>query len=64
MYKFCVAMVKMFGAEHSREPNAIDTTRLLALGATRGFFWMVVSISCIQWGRKMFICFATIVVQS
>ena len=35
--KFVVAIVEVFGPEYMRRPNAQDTARLLAIGASRGF---------------------------
>ena len=35
MYKFCKAVIDVFGLEYFREPTAEDTTRLLAMNARR-----------------------------
>ena len=37
MEHFAYAVVKVFGKKYLREPNAEDTSRLLALGEARGF---------------------------
>ena len=36
LYKFCKAVIAVFGPEYLREPTAADTTRLLAINASRG----------------------------
>ncbi|KAM3364359.1 hypothetical protein ACQJBY_014602 [Aegilops geniculata] len=37
MYKFCQAVIEVFGPEYLRQPIAADTERLLATNAARGF---------------------------
>ncbi|KAI4995268.1 hypothetical protein ZWY2020_035171 [Hordeum vulgare] len=37
VYKFCKAVIAMFGPDYLREPTHEDTTRLLAMNASRGF---------------------------
>ena len=37
LYKFCKAVIAVFGPEYLREPTAEDTARLLAMNASRGF---------------------------
>ena len=49
MYKFCKAVVQVFGPEYLREPNAADMTRLLAINEARGFTGMFGCIDCMHW---------------
>nr|XP_040245575.1 uncharacterized protein LOC109770668 [Aegilops tauschii subsp. strangulata] len=44
MYKFCQAVIEVFGPEYLRQPTAADTERLLATNAARGFPGMLGSI--------------------
>ena len=37
VYKFCWAVVEVFGPVYLRAPNAQDTEQVLAQNATRGF---------------------------
>ena len=44
MYKFCKAVIAVFDPEYLRESTAQDTTRLLAMNASRDFPGMLCSI--------------------
>ena len=52
LYSFCTAVVKVFGPEYLREPNAADIERLLAINAERGFPGMPGSVDCMHWKWK------------
>uniref|UniRef100_J3MN98 Uncharacterized protein n=1 Tax=Oryza brachyantha TaxID=4533 RepID=J3MN98_ORYBR len=47
--KFVSCVVEVFGSEYTRMPNEQDTTRLLAIGVSRGFTGMFESIDCMHW---------------
>lgn len=49
--KFVVAVVEIFG-QYMRLPDEQDTSRLLTIGASRGFPGMLESIDCMHWGRN------------
>ncbi|XP_073354840.1 uncharacterized protein [Aegilops tauschii subsp. strangulata] len=44
LYNFCKAMVAVYGPEYLRQPNVVDTERLLVTNAARGFPGMLGSI--------------------
>lgn len=46
--RFTRIMVKVFGIEHLIEPNVQDTSRLMAIGAARGFPGMSGSVDCMH----------------
>ncbi|KAI5019576.1 hypothetical protein ZWY2020_044464 [Hordeum vulgare] len=52
MYKFCQAVIEVFGPEYLRQPTVADTERLLATNAARGFPGMLGNIDCMHWEWK------------
>ena len=49
MYKFCQAVIEVFGPEYLRQPTATDTKRLLATNTARGFPGMLGNIDFMHW---------------
>jgi hypothetical protein len=52
MYKFCRAVIAVFGTVYLREPTVEDTARLLSINEERGFPGMIGSIECMHWEWK------------
>ncbi|XP_020188033.1 uncharacterized protein [Aegilops tauschii subsp. strangulata] len=52
MYRFCKAVIAVFGSEKFREPNVANTTLLSAMNASRGFSRMLGSIDFMHWEWK------------
>lgn len=51
-YRFCKAIVEMYGDVYLRHPTRQDTDRLLSVGEQRGFPGMLGSIDCMHWEWK------------
>ena len=52
MYKFCKAVIAVFGEVYLRQPTAADTAQLLSINEARGFPGMIGSIGCMHWEWK------------
>lgn len=52
MYRFCRAVIAVFGEYYCREPTLEDTRRLLSINESRGFPGMIGSIDCMHWQWK------------
>jgi hypothetical protein len=52
MYRFCDDVIAVFGEYYLREPNIVDTARLLSIYESRGFSGMPGSIDCMHWQWK------------
>jgi hypothetical protein len=52
MYKFCKAVIAVFGTVYLREPTVEDTARLLSINEARGLPGMIGSIDCMHWEWK------------
>ncbi|KAK1679728.1 hypothetical protein QYE76_040576 [Lolium multiflorum] len=48
MYRFCRAVIAVFGEYYCREPTVEDTRRLLSINESRGFPGMIGSIDCMH----------------
>lgn len=52
MYKFCKAVIAVFGEVYLRQSNVADTACLLSINEARGFPGMIGSIDCMHWEWK------------
>jgi hypothetical protein len=49
MYRFCEAVIAVFGEYYLREPNTDDTAHFLSINESRRFPGMLGSIDCMYW---------------
>jgi hypothetical protein len=52
MYKFCRAVIEIFGTVYLREPTVEDTARLPSINEKRGFLGIIGSIDYMHWEWK------------
>ncbi|KAK1612486.1 hypothetical protein QYE76_036159 [Lolium multiflorum] len=52
IYRFCRAVIAVFGEYYCREPTIEDTRRLMSINESRGFPGMIGSIDCMHWQWK------------
>jgi hypothetical protein len=51
-YRFCRAVIAVFGDTYLRSPTVQDTAQILAFNEARGFLGMLGSIDCMYWKWK------------
>jgi hypothetical protein len=52
MYKYCKAVIAVFGTVYLREPTVEDIARLLSINEETGFLRMIGNIDCMYWEWK------------
>ena len=52
LYRFCRAVIAVFGDIYLRSPTVEDTAKILAVNESRGFPGMLGSIDCMHWKWK------------